>query len=276
MSDPSSSLAADEPTWQPDSSSLECSLCGSKFGLFNRRHHCRKCGKLICGSCSSQFIAFFPNSRIVRPLGPLRRTIVEEYHRMCDECADETRMIRQALEDRGTPERGPPTPTTRAAAIAKRVVQVATRPLDLASTLLVDADSSSDHNLCPICAKNLEALYEEQVSRDDLEDSNEAREAFKERHVSECLVESDFALELRLVAGSPLRNRMLVYKVPPIQPGESPGNDQDHECVICLEDICPGDKVGRLECLCVFHYKCIKDWFNRKGPGLCPVHFLHK
>lgn len=48
------------------------------------------------------------------------------------------------------------------------------------------------------------------------------------------------------------------------------------ECVICLEDLKPGDKVGRLECLCVFHYKCIKDWFNKKGYGECPVHFLHK
>ena len=52
--------------------------------------------------------------------------------------------------------------------------------------------------------------------------------------------------------------------------------EEDNECVICLESLNPGDKVGRLECLCVFHYKCIKDWFNKKGYGECPVHFLHK
>ncbi|GEQ69626.1 hypothetical protein JCM33374_g3299 [Metschnikowia sp. JCM 33374] len=52
-------------------------------------------------------------------------------------------------------------------------------------------------------------------------------------------------------------------------------NSLDAECVICLEDLCPGDKVGRLECLCVFHYKCIKDWFNKKSYAECPVHFLH-
>ena len=40
--------------------------------------------------------------------------------------------------------------------------------------------------------------------------------------------------------------------------------EEDNECVICLESLNPGDKVGRLECLCVFHYKCIKDWFNKK------------
>lgn len=111
------------------------------------------------------------------------------------------------------------------------------------------------------------------------------------------------------------RNRMLVYHVPPLpQPtyefidelnstkdGEGDGNGNGNgegkedppigsvnsvteykekdefepECVICLEELRPGDKVGRLECLCVFHYKCIKDWFNKKGYGECPVHFLH-
>ncbi|WEJ95610.1 hypothetical protein PSN45_003133 [Yamadazyma tenuis] len=53
-------------------------------------------------------------------------------------------------------------------------------------------------------------------------------------------------------------------------------DDDDNECVICLEELKPGDKVGRLECLCVFHYKCIKDWFNKKGYGECPVHYLSK
>lgn len=182
-------------------------------------------------------------------------------------------MIRRALEeadgDRGHPD-------AVAAAIAKRVVQIASRQLDLMSTLLVEADSSSDNNLCPVCAKDLAPLYRELVGNAGGDASNEAFEAFKERHISECLVESDFTLELRLAAGSPLRNRMLVYKIPAIETGLSPGSDLDNECVICLEDICPGDKVGRLECLCVFHYKCIKDWFGRKGPGLCPVHLLHK
>lgn len=54
---------------------------------------------------------------------------------------------------------------------------------------------------------------------------------------------------------------------------QSEKNYLDHECVICLEDLKAGDKVGRLECLCVFHYRCIKDWFNKKGYGECPVHY---
>lgn len=191
---------------------------------------------------------------------------------MCEECASETLMIRRALEEAD----GVGRPDAVAAAIAKRVVQIATRQLDLTSTLLVDADSSSDNNICPVCAKDLALLHREQVCDAGMDTPNEAFEAFKERHISECLVESDFALELRLAAGTPLRNRMLVYKIPAIETAQTPGRELEKECVICLEDICPGDKVGRLECLCVFHYKCIKDWFGRKGPGLCPVHLLHK
>lgn len=50
---------------------------------------------------------------------------------------------------------------------------------------------------------------------------------------------------------------------------------EDSECVICFEEFKPGDKVARMECLCVFHYRCIKDWFKRKGARECPVHTLH-
>lgn len=39
--------------WEPNSASDVCRLCGWKWGLIrHRRHHCRKCGKLVCGRCS--------------------------------------------------------------------------------------------------------------------------------------------------------------------------------------------------------------------------------
>jgi hypothetical protein len=37
--------------WKPDEMAMECSLCGQQFGLFIRRHHCRKCGEIYCHSC---------------------------------------------------------------------------------------------------------------------------------------------------------------------------------------------------------------------------------
>ena len=38
-------------TWQSDSL-FNCQVCKCMFTLTSRRHHCRACGKLICGSCS--------------------------------------------------------------------------------------------------------------------------------------------------------------------------------------------------------------------------------
>ena len=37
--------------WKPDDSSSICPYCGVQFTFFYRRHHCRGCGNLCCGSC---------------------------------------------------------------------------------------------------------------------------------------------------------------------------------------------------------------------------------
>ena len=40
--------------WQPDDASMTCYCCKKPFhSLWRRRHHCRVCGFLVCGSCSS-------------------------------------------------------------------------------------------------------------------------------------------------------------------------------------------------------------------------------
>jgi hypothetical protein len=38
-------------TWAPDESSATCTVCAAPFTLFNRRRHCRSCGRLACGAC---------------------------------------------------------------------------------------------------------------------------------------------------------------------------------------------------------------------------------
>ena len=35
-----------------DTDSNHCLLCHQLFTLFNRKHHCRLCGILICANCS--------------------------------------------------------------------------------------------------------------------------------------------------------------------------------------------------------------------------------
>ena len=47
------SIEAEEaPVWIPDSKTKFCMLCGLYFTVVRRRHHCRNCGKVICGACS--------------------------------------------------------------------------------------------------------------------------------------------------------------------------------------------------------------------------------
>ncbi|KAF2669288.1 FYVE-domain-containing protein [Microthyrium microscopicum] len=67
--------------------------------------------------------------------------------------------------------------------------------------------------------------------------------------------------------------RMLVYTATEKDCMGEDGLPQ--ECVICLEEFEDGDEMGRLACLCKFHRKCIKDWWETKGQGTCPTHQLH-
>ncbi|KAJ3052280.1 hypothetical protein HK097_006600 [Rhizophlyctis rosea] len=62
--------------WKPDDEAPACGLCKQKFGLILRRHHCRRCGDVFCGACSSQYVRldqtadFHPGgltSRVCRP-----------------------------------------------------------------------------------------------------------------------------------------------------------------------------------------------------------------
>ncbi|NXJ64391.1 ZFY16 protein, partial [Rostratula benghalensis] len=44
-------LSRKQPLWVPDSEAPNCMNCQVKFTFTKRRHHCRACGKVFCGSC---------------------------------------------------------------------------------------------------------------------------------------------------------------------------------------------------------------------------------
>ncbi|KDO30964.1 hypothetical protein SPRG_04152 [Saprolegnia parasitica CBS 223.65] len=39
--------------WIPDDAVESCSLCQRRFAVSFRRHHCRRCGNVVCGNCST-------------------------------------------------------------------------------------------------------------------------------------------------------------------------------------------------------------------------------
>lgn len=58
----------DPPVWIPDEQSTNCMSCKTPFTFVRRRHHCRNCGKIFCGRCSSNAVSLphFGHSKPVR------------------------------------------------------------------------------------------------------------------------------------------------------------------------------------------------------------------
>jgi len=38
--------------WIPDDHARYCMICKKEFTVIKRRHHCRRCGMIVCGDCS--------------------------------------------------------------------------------------------------------------------------------------------------------------------------------------------------------------------------------
>lgn len=60
--------------WVPDEEVTQCPLCSRQFGVLRGRHHCRACGCVVCGSCSTKGL---------RLAGP-----GTSKQRVCDTCWD--------------------------------------------------------------------------------------------------------------------------------------------------------------------------------------------
>jgi len=82
--------------WKPDSLASNCDnfYCRIKFSLFERRHHCRKCGGVFCGNCTTRTTPLLDASNL-NFLHPPRNIPLEVYAspispiipgRVCDDC----------------------------------------------------------------------------------------------------------------------------------------------------------------------------------------------
>ncbi|KAB1671075.1 hypothetical protein [Gossypium barbadense] len=65
--------------WMPDQSCRVCYECDSQFTVFNRRHHCRLCGRVFCANCTA-------NSVPVPPDEPRAGREDSERIRVCNYC----------------------------------------------------------------------------------------------------------------------------------------------------------------------------------------------
>lgn len=74
--------------WEDNNQVTDCRRCHRWFNFIVRRHHCRKCGQIICDKCSSQRVYLPPNHIIQPPSIPSQDTNTLSLHpqRICDQC----------------------------------------------------------------------------------------------------------------------------------------------------------------------------------------------
>ncbi|TGZ80645.1 hypothetical protein EX30DRAFT_341300 [Ascodesmis nigricans] len=329
------------PEWQPDAAAKACPICANMFTFFNRRHHCRKCGRVVCAACSPHRIEI-PSVFVVKPpvptaapVTPPRRqepVVIDltsspassssstSVHRRSaswgggvnrggaaageDINDDEDEDVRDEYEDDeedDEEEEEDPVSVVRMCEdclLGRRFApppilpshRVATQPVPLPHGTRRRRRSSTqggrslprppppshhhhrqhpplaEEDYCPICHLALPYITD---------NSERAREA----HIESCILTATASPTHNTSRSAPSgagrrprgytnAGRMVVWKA----------TERDEaECVICFEEFEVGQEVARLECLCRYHKKCIKDWFDRKGSNAqCPVHQVHE
>jgi hypothetical protein len=358
------------PPWQPDAEVHQCPVCEQEFGFLFRKHHCRKCGRVVCANCSPHRITI-PREYIVQPPGlqdgpPLMGGA--EVVRVCKPCVpDPWTPPTPQQQDSGAAPRPVPTPPRRSSETSQSryhrrpsVPVPSTRPQtndsrfpsyrDFLPTTHASqpnnapiSSSAGPHPYHPLHPNNRPArprgltapanraqppvpgsssspqIPAPRERRRQVKEEDECPvcgielppgDAVREAHIQTC-VSSRFStppshppavpnlgpipptnprdpnLPSSLGAPAPdhtanARARALSYRSRGIFPYIATekdcmdGEGREQECTICMEEFQPGEEMGRLECLCKFHRKCIRDWWGIKGRGSCPVHVFNE
>ena len=62
--------------WKSADSASGCRVCGKEFKMFNKKHHCRHCGEVVCGDCSKLKVRLETFNKAKKAL------------RVCDSCGE--------------------------------------------------------------------------------------------------------------------------------------------------------------------------------------------
>jgi uncharacterized protein YbaR (Trm112 family) len=77
-------------SWESNEQALDCRRCHRWFNIITRKHHCRKCGQVICDRCSTNR-ALLPQGQIIQPPNTQFQdayTLSLQPQRICDTCVD--------------------------------------------------------------------------------------------------------------------------------------------------------------------------------------------
>ncbi|KAF2274389.1 FYVE-domain-containing protein [Westerdykella ornata] len=288
------------PRWQPDSEVDSCFVCGRYFTFLNRRHHCRKCGRVVCANCSPHRI-YIPRQYVVNP--PSLVPDDDEHSdnplvqvRICNPCVPDPNNSPPQLPDTGNTagslssgyhsrtslDAPPPYPSTFATAHqmwnetppASTYPRRYSRPIDPA--YIPSRVSPFMHSPPRPAPPPTPTPAPRRIRQEDI-----CPVCF--RPIPSIVSIGDAVLDeqeidrrraehiqscLETHSQSPPANirSLLTYTATEKDCANS------EECVICFEEYAVGDKLARMVCLCRFHEHCIRSWWERKDPGNCPVH----
>ncbi|KAM3588813.1 hypothetical protein VKS41_001249 [Umbelopsis sp. WA50703] len=126
-------------TWESDKDANECRRCKRRFNFLVRRHHCRRCGQVVCDRCSTHR-ANMARSQIVQdPSVPnwQQAQLATQPQRICDKCYAEMR---------------PPSGLRSATAPPSQPQRIAGHG---SSHIRRSTSSQSIMSECPVCGKRL-------------------------------------------------------------------------------------------------------------------------
>lgn len=79
--------------WKPDVASPDCAVCHQTFTWYFRRHHCRRCGDIVCDNHISRKVPLDQNARY-HPEGVPSKA--------CDQCHQEWSIIKKLRHSRSS------------------------------------------------------------------------------------------------------------------------------------------------------------------------------
>lgn len=180
--------------WEDDADVAECRLCRRRFTLFFRKHHCRRCGRIVCATCSASRVVLSDAELIIDPSIPeMRDTERAHPSRVCDVCVTAYGLRVETREE----------PPDTARWISR--LGFASRAADLSC----DAETPRE---CPVCERDLRTL---------------PSDAACEAHIAACLERGAPAanptrfLTSQLPADSPLIGSECIICMEEFEPADS-------------------------------------------------------
>ncbi|KAI0796557.1 FYVE-domain-containing protein [Abortiporus biennis] len=165
--------------WERDDAVSQCRECRRRFSFLNRRHHCRRCGRIFCDRCSSYRALLDPSEIIQDPAFPEPANTASS-QRICLGCHEElTAIVPSGLH------------ASRTNSMERIILDQ--RHLSIPSPNAETSSQISDLAECPVCNTNLAEL---------------GSPAQQEAHVRNCLEGGS--------GSSPQPPKYLVYKLPPV------------------------------------------------------------